>query len=445
MAYSRIVGAVSISILGGFLVACAGPDGKEGPAGLAGPAGPQGPAGPEGPPGTTPFIDAGVDGATTNSCAQPCHGFGNVVDQWKFSGHYKISAMADDNPTWTGAASCGNCHALDGIERRVAGVVTVADGGVASGVANGHLNFQTATGGAAEAVYAGLGKNAIIHCSTCHAFTPTNDPHVTGKYEPGSAPLRVASGPDDQSLIEKSPADAGVVGQPAGKYKAGNTCVFCHKSRRDVTAFITPANRMSSTRWGPHQGPQADIYSGKGAYHFPGQSYGTSVHTTLANGCVGCHMTPVASNKNVPDHSMIASIAACKTCHTTYTGTSYDIQSGQSTVRAGLFELQAALNARGLLTRSSAAPFVAMSETELRDGAFQLDQPRPQSGVGPDGGVADQVLSATDAGALYNYLLLARGRDFGVHNPTYTKQLLWDSIRQIKGTTPTFMSARASS
>jgi hypothetical protein len=63
--------------------------------------------------------------------------------------------------------------------------------------------------------------------------------------------------------------------------------------------------------------------------------------------------------------------------------------------------------------------------------------------VGSDGGVADQVLDANTAGALYNYLIIARGKDFGVHNPTYTKQLLWDSIKYLKGSNPSFMSSRA--
>ena len=46
------------------------------------------------------------------------------------------------------------------------------------------------------------------------------------------------------------------------------------------------------------------------------------------------------------------------------------------------------------------------------------------------------TITDLQAGALYNYLLVARGSGWGVHNPTYTKQLLCDSILQLKGSAP---------
>jgi hypothetical protein len=47
------------------------------------------------------------------------------------------------------------------------------------------------------------------------------------------------------------------------------------------------------------------------------------------------------------------------------------------------------------------------------------------------------MLDAPTAGALCNDFVVARSKDLGVHDPTFTKQLSWDSIRQIQGTTPT--------
>jgi hypothetical protein len=41
------------------------------------------------------------------------------------------------------------------------------------------------------------------------------------------------------------------------------------------------------------------------------------------------------------------------------------------------------------------------------------------------------------AGILYNYLLIARGKDMGAHNPRYTKQLLFDAIEKLTGAAPT--------
>jgi hypothetical protein len=421
-----------------------GATGAEGPQGSPGLPGEAGPPGPAGEAGVTIVADASLEGGSVDTtCFGACHGFGNVVDQWKFSKHYLESNLAGDEPAWTAGGPCGNCHAIDGLERRVAGTVDVATGAtIPTDVSKGHMSYQVGgTGPVLEIGYSGPGRVAIIHCTTCHQFDSTNDPHVTGKYVPGSAPLRVASGIDDYSVLEKSPAGStSSVGQPAGKWKAGNTCIMCHKSRKDVTFYITSSNKLSSAFWGPHEGPQADIYTGAGGYHFAGMVYGSAVHTVVANGCQGCHMQPVKSNHDVPDHSMHPSLELCKTCHTTYTGTDFDVQGGQTTVKAALKELQAALNAKNLLTRSAAAPYVALSAAELGDGNYDLDRVRPGSAA--DG--SDQVVDAATAGAIYNYLLIARGRDFGVHNPTYTKQLLFDSIKVIKGTTSTVLPVRPS-
>lgn len=426
-----IIAAASSASVG--LVACGnGVDGETGPSGSPGPAGPPGPPGPAGTPGEV--VDAGGGGGMSGACTTPCHTFNGVVDQWRFSNH------SHPQKNDVGGGACGNCHGIDGLEQRVADQYTIpADGGVPTDVAKGHVSYKATSGAVSEIGYGGATAIGRIHCSTCHDFNATNDPHVTGKYVAGQAPLRVPSGTADTSIVEKtegaSPAD------PVGTelaYRAGNTCVFCHKSRKDVAFYIAANNPMSNANWGPHQGPQTDVYSGKGGYHFAGATYSTSVHSTIANACVACHMQPVAENANVPDHTMKPKVAFCTTCHTQYKGTNFDIQGGQSTVKNALRELQAALNAAGMLTRSAGAPYVELSDTQLADGQFHLDKVRPNSGPGGAHIQAD----APTAGAVYNYLIVARGKDFGVHNPTYTKQLLWDSIRQIKGTNPTSLPSR---
>lgn len=400
----------------------AGPQGPAGSTGVPGPQGPQGPQGPVGPAGAS---DGGV---LTGACTTPCHTFNGVVDQWRFSNH----SHPQENEV--GGGSCGNCHALDGIAQRVANKATVAaDAGPPQNVAKGHLSYTTATNTVGEVGYAGASTIGRIHCTTCHAFDQTNDPHVTGRYNPGQAPIRVAGGASDTAYIETSPAGStSTVGQ-ALAYRAGNVCIFCHKSRKDATLYVAASNTMSS-RWGPHNGPQSDLYSGKGGYplNLAGETYGTSVHTTITNGCVDCHMQPVAANGNTRDHTMKPVINVCKTCHTTYTGTDFNIDGGRGIVTAGLRELEAQLNAAGLITRTAAD---GLTPEELADNQFHMDSPRPGT------------LDAQIAGAVYNYLVIARGKDLGVHNPRYTKQLLWDSIRVVRarysgGGAPTFLASR---
>ena len=410
----------------GFSMGACGSDGEKGEAGAPGLPGASGPAGPQGAQGLPAALsDAGTGGALSGACTTPCHTFNGVVDQWRFSNH------SHPQQNEIGGGVCGNCHGIDGLQQRVAGAFTIPpDAGVPTDVAKGHLNYKTTSGAVSEINYGGATVIGKIHCSTCHDFNSANDPHVTGKYIAGEAPIRVASGPNDVALLEKSDAGAtNAIGQSVA-YRRGNVCVFCHKSRKDVTFYITANNTISNYRWGPHEGPVTDVYSAKGGYQFAGLAYGSSAHATdtrMADACVACHMRPVAANANVPDHTMKPSLAFCKSCHTAYQGSDFDVQGGRTLVRSALKELATLLNDKGLLTRSEVAPFGPLDADDLADGQFHLDRTRP--GSGPGG--ANQVLDANTAGALYNYLIIARSKDFGVHNPTYAKQLLWDSIKQV--------------
>jgi trimeric autotransporter adhesin len=369
----------------------------------------------------------------------PCHGFTGVVEQWKASTHY-VGAIVNNEevPTWTGPGACGNCHANDALSYRVTGNVGFTGDAGPINATQGQVSYRAPNGSVAEATYKGQARVATIGCITCHDVNPASDPHVTGKaFVPGSFPLRVPSGPNDEMVIEKSPVFGTVTGTPAGKWGVSNTCASCHKSRKDVTHYITASNALTNPYWGPHESPVSDIYSGKGGYHFPGQSYSNASHSQLA-GCVSCHMAKVASNGNAPDHSMKPQVSSCKGsgCHSA--ATSFDVLGGQSTVKLALGELRTLLNNAGWLTRSAAAPYAPLEGTELTDGHLELD--RTRAGSGADGG--NPVLTANQAGALYNYLVLARGSAWGVHNPVYTKQLIYDSVFVLKGSAPAAILTR---
>ncbi len=416
---------VTTATVVGFAIGACGSDGEKGDTGATGAPGPQGPAGPAGNAGLGGG-DGGITGSLSGACTTPCHTFNGVVDQWRFSNH----SHPQENEI--GGGACGNCHAVDGLQQRLANSYTVPpDAGVALEVPKGHVNYRAVNGATNEISYGGATTIGKIHCATCHDFNPTNDPHVVGKYTANQAPIRVPGGVNDYVLIEKSDAGATqAIGQQVS-YRRGNVCVMCHKSRKDITFYITASNTITNLRWGPHEGPVTDVYSAKGGYQFAGKLYSSSAHVTdprMADACVACHMRPVAANGNVPDHTMKPQVAFCKSCHTSYTGNDFDVQGGRTLVRKALTELQTLLNDRGLLTRSETAPYAALDPEDIGDGQFHLDGTRAANGVDAD-----------TAGALYNYLIIARGKDMGVHNPTYTKQLLWDSISQLSGAAPTSM------
>ena len=320
---------------------------------------------------------------------------------------------------------------------RVAGTVNApgADDAGVKNLKNGALRYRQATAdaGSSESTYAGTVKVAVVHCTTCHAVTPANDPHRTGAptFMSGSFPWRVPVGVNDVAFIEKSPDTTAVTGQSAGPRGFANTCIWCHHSRKDVTNYITASNNLSQY-WGPHEGPQADIFTAKGGYHFGSNTYGTATHEQKLT-CVDCHMPDNATNGNFPDHSFYPQLAVCtKTCHVNET--SFDMNgaqtsfAGKAPTNSNLREMQAALNAQGLLRRSDPT---GLLPAELGDGQWELDQPRSVSGI-----------TADKAGALYNYLLLARGSAKVAHNPKYCKQLFWDSMVALTGSNPTTLNAR---
>jgi hypothetical protein len=435
-----------VAATGTFLACNSGNTGAPGPIGNPGPA----------------ATAVAASGPAGGGCTVPCHGFQNsIVSQWRSSKHYAASALAISTPTvLLNTQYCGNCHAGDGMEHRLANEVTTLGNVGGTNVNLGHLNYINPDGGVSQVLYAGGSNSTLIHCTTCHAFNKDNDPHVTGQYQ--QVPLRVPSG-EDRVYLEKSPdPDAGLTGMSLPTaYGPGNTCMFCHKSPRDVSFYITKGKPISITaRWGPHNGTQAELFTGEGGYRFPGQTYNSSIHSTLPNGCTKCHMPPVIENNNLPDHSYLPRLSTCgaSNCHAGTIST-FDLavaphdpkkDAGQTVVKALLGELRLLLcppagNGTGdggadapcLLSRVEATPPASapvLTGTELTDGDFALDFARTTTPT---------ISVPTDtAGALFNYLVVVKSRDNGTHNPIYTQQLLWDSIQAYKGSPSTVMPTR---
>ncbi|HET7541753.1 MAG TPA: hypothetical protein VFK05_17885 [Polyangiaceae bacterium] len=420
-----------------------GPQGPEGPEGPAGPKGdtgspgPQGDQGPQGKPGEAGPPASLPAGTLNASCMSPCHTFTGIVEQWKTSTHYAVFVANLDGaeiPTWTGQTPCGGCHASDAIAQRVAG--NMGHGLSANGPVSldrGQLNYiaDGPAGVSTPVTYLGQTTVAIVGCNTCHDAI-NNDPHLSADdYEAGKFPLRVPVGANDQAVAEGSSAVGVADGTDAGKYGAGNSCIWCHKSRMDVTNYIGATNAISSPYWGPHEGPQTEIYIGKGGYQYPNLKYSSGTHQNFTgtgptgNGCVRCHMPAIEENMGIGDHSFAARITACAgaTCHGTIDN--FDVNALQSNTKLRLRTLRTTLNTKKLLTRDGTTP---LTDDQLKDDDFALDRSMPGYVV-----LANLTLPADTAGALYNYFLTARGSGFGVHNPKYTTQLIYDSIKAVGG------------
>lgn len=369
------------------------------------------------------------DGGLTTSCLTPCHGFSGIVEQWKTSQHfatYIANLGGEEVPVWTGQRACGNCHAVDGIEQRLAGNFA-PEGSAPVNAGEGQLNYLAGSR-FTEISYGGHATVAVVNCTTCHAVNLDNDPHKTGAdYEPGSFPLRVPSGDGDQARIEKSSAVGTSDGTAVADYGVGNACVWCHKSRKDVTNYIDACsgpgdacNRITSGYWGPHGGPHADIFTGEGGYEFSGKTYGNSTHQGLEKGCVSCHMHPVDSNAGIGDHSFYPQLESCTVsgCHSAASTPDFDVAGGQTSMTAGMQRLRETLFELGYV------------EGDLNDSAMSEDH---ASTVAKGDAGGPQLLTAAHAGAMYNYFILSRGAAGGIHNPRYVKQLTYDSIEALGG------------
>jgi hypothetical protein len=448
------VSLLALGLLIPTLVAagCSGPDGPSGATGTSGEAGAQGATGPQGPTGPGGPAWAGEGGIATGDggpiaaipvgCLSPCHGFNGVVAQFQASVHFteylaNVSSATPETAWTTPGVECGNCHAIDALQQRVAGNVGMSGGGDVSNLASGEINYRNPlTSATTAATYAGSAAVAEVYCTTCHAVTNANDPHRTGAvWTPGSFPLEVPEDAGGLAFIEKSASTSAVTGTSVGALGPANTCVWCHKSLQDVTQYITASNTLTSAHWGPHEGPAADLTSGIGGYEFAGKTYGQSTHEMKLT-CVDYHMPNVVSNQGVPDHSFAPQLSACQNCHAG--ATNFDMNGGETLTQAGLTELEGDLNAAGYLTRSSSPPYLALAPSTIGDGNWAADDTRP--GAGPDGGPT--VLTADQAGALYNYITVARAGAFSVHNPKYIQELVYDSIVALSGHTPASITVR---
>ena len=438
--------------------------------------------------------------ALSGPCTVPCHVIGTgIVEKWEASKHAGAVRIGKLFPfvltpknAPPGIGYCGNCHGNDAIERRMKGeFATVGDAGV-SDFGSGHLNYAVPGTKTVSDVltdppdYVGTATSTQVHCTTCHQISHENDPHVTGVFK--DLPLRVPYG-EDHVFIEKSPApDMPPEGGPPdptaplraelvtgtrlpASYGPSNVCIFCHKSPYDVTFYVNDKAPVTALVpfWGPHEGTQADLFTGLGGYRYPGKTYDSSIHSLLSNGCSRCHMPPIAENNNIPDHSFNANLASCGSGTNCHTGqnTSFDLAiaphtvGGVTTTLKLLDELRAYLCPPGsaaqtappgdrgacYLSRVQVDPPVVtpgLTAAEQADKQYQLDTTRVWLATPPAPPPYGPPLVSMSKVAipLYNYLTVAKDRGKGSHNPIYIQQLLWDTIRDATGAPPASMPTR---
>jgi len=330
--------------------------------------GPMGPAGADGTNGTD-----GTNGVDGNITCLVCHS-GTNMDQKKAEfamSEHSVGAIAVDYAG--GRASCAPCHSHELF------VASMTLGSVPGDVTN----------------------PSAWKCSTCHGLHKT--------FEGADYALR-STDPVVSNATSSVTLDLG---------GHSNLCAVCHQSRTAEPNTASPGEtfKISSTHYGPHHGPQANVVAGVGFAQISGAiaypAAGSNKHLAQAS-CVGCHMAEFSKNDfevngkvtsvSQGGHSYIPSVKACNDCHGANL-TNYNYGGKQTQVAELLEELRDELIAAGV---------VFWDETA---GAYE-----PVVGTHP-------MLLAQ---AYYNWIGLEEDRSLGAHNPQYVYALLKNTIDAVK-------------
>lgn len=307
----------------------------------------EGDEGPAGPPGTAACMNCHTDDFTMANYLRP------IQDQFAVSGH-NISDTYVRRGT-DASPACSRCHTTEGFQHYVA------------------------TGEELP-----LEESSHISCFACHA------PHTNGDFS-----LRAAD------PVELNHGDT---------YNKGlsNTCAVCHQSRVTEPDIESP-NPITSSRWGPHYAPQANILSGQGAWEFDGVGYETDAAHNIGNtnGCVTCHMAELPDNVIAGGHSFAINYES----------------SGATRV-----------NSKGCTCHGWATDAVATTETDEYQAEFEEaltelgDLLVARGWLKADREYATNGATAPDTpderGAVFNFLILHHDKSLGVHNKKFAEDVV---------------------
>ena len=193
-----------------------------------------------------------------------------------------------------------------------------------------------------------------------------------------------------------------------------NLCVNCHQfsELNPMPVVGGDSVTISSSRWGPHHGPQGNNVWGVGGYMIAGsKTYpAAGSHPHVGVGCTGCHMAPVPyQGRQVGGHTFNMQYEgsdyntdACITCHSTIGDyDEFDYKDVQTTVGDLMASLETIFIANGWIDEPG-----ALWNTPL-------------------------AVTADEAGAMLNYKIVEEDKSMGVHNPPYFIALLTNALESL--------------
>jgi len=322
-------------------------------------------------------------------------------------------------------------------------------------------------GNATAAELAALGmtadKNEPITCAVCH------DPHQQGTVSGDltNATVRIV----DETRLLPAGFQASVVGK-------GALCMTCHNTRNAIHGDIAgPTTNYSA----PHTAAQADVLMGENAFFVAaGQR---SPHSYVKDTCVTCHMEktppPEGYTQTGTNHSFAASIKICGECHSptlngealqagveekvhelgeamgayllkklpaqftakdytphTFGGKSYDVKSAAVVIsKDNVAELVATEphGQQGFFVHLKTPITVTYAPANEQPHTVQMDELEVQLGDFTSDGTK-VLIPVTDVlvRAGWNFFLIEGDGSWGVHNPTFSIEVIEASIEALR-------------
>ena len=415
--------------------------------------------GPQSGSGAHTLVSPRVDIAGSQ-CAY-CHGEPGRhgrFQEWSESGHGDFETALNEGfstSATTGVTtfrtSCAGCHTGQGFLQWYKQLARLGNGSRtldATTLANlGWNSTGTLTSSGAQviqdAAVPGVVTKANVQpqtCAVCH------DPH-----DEGTVTTAVPGGINDARVRVKdntSLLPGGFIATGVGR---GAQCITCHNSRNGefVSGAGNPTLHEDGDRnWGtqvsgtvngynaPHEAAQGDVLMGRNAYYVTGLR---SKHSFLADTCASCHMQlttppPAFSGGGAfgTNHGFNASTDICTKCHGSYTGgtiqASFDQSLAQLNTEIGkaMYRLKnAGANPPGgttIVIVYGRAPTISINgATAVSFTTYLTGATGATAGYHPD-----------IAKANWNYSLVQLDLSKGIHNPTFTFEVLDATIAKMK-------------
>jgi hypothetical protein len=338
--------------------------------------------------GNTNLIAVTLETGDCNQChdAPSHHIYGT---EWYASSH----AVTTRIPSGSGRDYCVGCHTSTGfINRLASGLPTTVP--------------------PADTTYNPIGCQA---CHEPHGITvPTNNPHLIRE-------MASVTMPD------------GTVVTNAGE---GALCIQCHHNRNGSVTTILANYPIGSNDWaggssfGPHDGPQGDMFEGVNAYTY-GLAIPSSAHrNSVTNSCVGCHMQAIAStdpglylsgghtwemsylSTNLGATNKVEQTGVCAQCHGQIASFDFPVQDNNGVIQGVQTSTQGLLNQLSTLLPNSSGVIDGLVKTSLSVKTNWTQQ---------------------QLEAAYNWEFVANDGSLGVHNYPYASGLLKASIANLTG------------